>query len=132
MERVSRLIGNLRVAEQPLTPEQVVLSAWPRAVGKRLAANARAIKLIRNRLVIEVEDDVWQRNLFTVSRQILANLAKHVGPKVVDDLTFNVVPRRREPQRALTATPIFADDADAIQDPVLRRIYKATRYRETA
>ncbi len=72
MERVSRLIGNLRVAEQPLTPEQVVLSAWPRAVGKKLAANTRAIKLIRTRLVIEVEDEVWRRNLFTLSRQILA------------------------------------------------------------
>ena len=133
MEGVSRIIGKLRVPEAPLTPEQVVLSAWPRAVGKRLAAHARAAKLVRARLVVEVEDAVWQRNLFSLSRQILQNLSRHVGPNLVDDLEFRVMPRRREPQRALQATPLLQyDDADAIQDPTLRRLYKFARYRETA
>ena len=109
-----------------------MLSAWPRAVGKKLALNARATKLIRTRLVVEVEDAVWQRNLFTLSRQILAGLTKHVGPGVVDDLEFRVRPRRREPQRALHSTPLLIDDADDIHDPVLRRLYKAARRRETA
>ncbi len=132
MERVSRIIGQLRVPESPLTPEQVVLSAWPRAVGKRLAVHTRAAKLVRTRLVIEVEDAVWQRNLFTLSRQILANLTRHIGPGIVDDLEFRVLPRRREPQRALHAAPLLADDADAIEDPTLRRLYKSARRRETA
>jgi len=132
MERASRIIGKLNVAEPPLSPEQVVLSAWPRAVGKRLAQNARAIKLVRTRLVIEVEDQVWQRNLFTLSRHILANITKHVGPDVVNDLEFRVIPRRRGPQLAHSATPLLHDDADAIQDPGLRRIYKSARRRETA
>jgi len=132
MERASRIIGNLDVPERPLTPEQVVLSAWPSAVGKRLAQNTRAAKLVRARLVVEVEDAVWQRNLFTLSWQILANLAKHVGAGVVEDLEFRVVPRRREPQRAVASMPVFADDADGIVDPVLRQIYKSARRRETA
>jgi len=132
MERASRIIGNLPVAEAPITPEQVVLSAWPRAVGKRLAQNTRAVKLVRTRLVVEVEDQTWQRNLFTVSRHILSNLAKHVGPKIVDDLEFRVMPRRREPQRALHSAPLFSDEADGIQDPGLRRLYVAARRRETA
>ncbi|MDQ6679303.1 MAG: DUF721 domain-containing protein [Acidobacteriota bacterium] len=132
MERASRIIGKLNVPERPLTPEQVVLSAWPRAVGKRLAQNTRAAKLVRTRLVVEVEDAVWQRNLFTLSWQILANLVKHVGPGMVEDLEFRVVPRRREPQRAVASMPVFADDADGIADPVLRQIYKSARRRETA
>ncbi len=132
MERASRIIGNLPVAESPITPEQVVLSAWPRAVGKRLAQNARAVRLVRTRLVVEVEDQTWQRNLFTLSRHILSNLAKHVGPKIVDDLEFRVMPRRREPQRALHAMPLLQDESDGIQDPGLRRLYVAARRRETA
>ena len=133
MEGVSRIIGKLRVPEAPLTPEQVVLSAWPRAVGKRLATHARAAKLVRTRLVVEVEDAIWQRNLFSLSRQILQNLSRHVGPNLVDDLEFRVMPRRREPQRAFKAAPLLQyDDADAIQDPTLRRLYKFARYRETA
>jgi len=136
MQRASRIIGQLQVAESPITKEQVVLSAWPRAVGKRLAQNARAVKLVRSRLVVEVEDQVWQRNLFTLSRYILSNLAKHVGPNLVDDLEFRIMPRRRAPQRALHATPLLhpqtADEADAIQDPGLRRIYKSARLRESA
>lgn len=131
MEGVGRIIGSLRVPESPLSAEQVVLAAWPRAVGKRLAFHARALRLVRTRLVVEVEDALWQRNLFGLSRHILSNLAKHVGPGVVDDLEFKVYPRRREPQRAPASTPLL-DEADGIQDPGLRRIYKARRSRETA
>ncbi len=132
MERVSRIIGKVHGAEAPITPEQIVIGAWPRAVGKRLAQNTRAIKMVRTRLVVEVEDQVWQRNLFTVSRFILSNLAKHVGSGVVDDLEFRVVPRRREPRRALHSTPLLQDEADGILDPGLRRLYVAARRRETA
>ncbi len=135
MERVSRIIGNLAVPESPLSAEQVVLAAWPRAVGKRLAAHARALRMVGKRLVIEVEDNLWQRNLFGLSRHILSNLSKHVGPGVVDDLEFKVYPRRREAQRASVSTPLLdahLDDAEAIRDPGLRRIYKAARRRETA
>ncbi len=132
MERASRLMGKLDAAEAPLTHEQIVVGAWPRAVGKRLAQNTRAIRMVRTRLVVEVEDRVWQRNLFTVSRFILSNLAKHVGPGLVDDLEFRVMPRRREPQRALYSTPLLHDEADGIADPGLRRLYVAARRRETA
>ena len=42
--------------------------------------------------------------------------------------------RRREPQRAVQAAPgsLFADDADAIEDPVMRGIYKAARTKALA
>jgi hypothetical protein len=71
--------------------------------------------------------------LFALSYQILRNLAKGIGPGLVDQLEFKVVPRRREPARAATSTPTpLFDEADAIADPVLRDIYRASRKRQEA
>jgi len=111
-----------------ITPDEIAMAAWPVAVGKTIAAHARAVKLVRTRLVVEVEDLVWQRQLFALTGQILAALAKHLGRGSVEDLHVRVVPRRREPQRAAAADPGKAyDEADAIADPVLRGIYRASR-----
>jgi hypothetical protein len=132
MERASRIFGQMDVRERPLTTEQIVISAWARAVGKRIAQNSRAAKMVRTRLVVEVEDAVWQKNLFVLSRHILGNLERAVGPGLVDDVEFRIMPRRREPQRAPSAMPLFQDEADNIADPVLRDIYKAARRKEIA
>jgi hypothetical protein len=133
VESVSRIFGKLRVADQPISPEQLVLSAWKGAVGRKIAIHARASKLVRTRLVIEVEDHIWQRQLFVLSRQILANLEVKVGRGIVDDLEFRIVPRRMEPQRAAASMPgLFADEADQIADPIMRHIYKNARRKESA
>ena len=87
---------------------------------------------MRTRLVVEVEDHVWQRQLFALTRQILANLEKNLGAGMVDDLEFRVVPRRRGPQRAAEAVPASQDEAANIADPVLRSIYKAARKKALA
>ncbi|MCU1257438.1 MAG: hypothetical protein JWO80_323 [Bryobacterales bacterium] len=131
MEKASRIFGRMNVRERPITAEQIVLSAWARAVGKKIAQNTRPAKLVRTRLVVEVEDAVWQKNLFVLSRHIVGNLGRAVGPGLVDDVEFRIIPRRREPQRAAAAMPLFADEADRIADPVLRDIYKAARRKET-
>jgi hypothetical protein len=103
-------------------------------VGKRIAAHTRAAKLVRNTLVVEVEDDIWKKNLWGLRYQILRNLEKAVGPEIVHELELRVMPLRREPQRdtgeRLVLEPV--DDADAISDPGLRRMYKSARRRETA
>jgi hypothetical protein len=130
MESVSRIFGKLDAADRPISAEQLACSAWPAAVGKKIAVRTRAAKLVRTRLVIEVEDKIWQRNLFILSRQILGNLDKRLGPGVVDDLEFRIVPKRIAPQRAESS--LFTDEADRIADPIMRHIYKAARHKETA
>jgi predicted nucleic acid-binding Zn ribbon protein len=138
MQRASQIIG--RISSTPkrsshpspvLDPEQVACAAWERAVGAKLAKHTRAAKLVRGRLVVEVEDETWKRNLFSLSRHVMANLEKSIGAGIVTDIEFRVLPRRREPQRAqtleLSAPPVAADDADEIQDPVLRRLYRSSR-----
>jgi hypothetical protein len=137
MERASKLIRGLRLSPHVIgaviSAEELAIAAWPDAVGKKLAAHTRAARMVRSRLVVEVEDATWQRQLFTLSRHILANLERSLGHGLVEDVEFRVVPRRREPQRAQQATPaLFADDADRIADPVMRGIYKASRKKAQA
>ena len=112
---------------------ELACAAWPAAVGAKVAAHTRAARMVRTRLIVEVEDASWQRQLFSLSRQILSNLERHLGPGLVEDVEFRVAPRRREPSRALTATPtLFADEADAIRDTEMRCIYKASRNKAQA
>lgn len=128
MQRASQIIGRISKTPQPvLDPEQVACAAWPRAVGAKLAKHTRAAKLVRGRLVVEVEDDTWKRNLFSLGRHIMGNLERAIGPGIVTDIEFRVLPRRREPQRAQTLDLSPPDEADAIEDPVLRRLYKTSR-----
>jgi predicted nucleic acid-binding Zn ribbon protein len=133
VESVSRIFGKLRETESPISAEELVLAAWKSAVGKKIAEHTRPAKLVRTRLVVDVEDQIWQKQLFVLTRQILKNLVAKVGPGIVDDLYFRIVPRRQEPQRAKASVPgLFADEADRIADPGMRNVYKRARQKESA
>jgi predicted nucleic acid-binding Zn ribbon protein len=138
MERASQILGNMSAARrrskntEPLfDPEQMACAAWARAAGKKIAQHTRPAKLVRGRLVVEVEDAVWQSNLRSLSRHILSNLEKALGAGVVEDLEFRILPPRREPQRA-ASIGLSGDESDLIQDPGLRRVYRAARQKELA
>jgi len=134
MQRASKLIRGLRLPSDAMSAEEMACHAWPEAVGKKVAAHTRAARMVRTRLVVEVEDKIWQRQLFALTPFILMNLQKQLGSGVVDDLELRVVPRRREPQRAVQAfsSQPESDEADAIADPVLRGLYKASRKKALA
>jgi hypothetical protein len=130
MERASSLVRKL--SGGMITGEQLALAAWPDAVGRKIALHTHAAKLVRTRLVVEVEDAVWQRQLFSLSKHIVSNLSRALGPGLVDDIEFRIVPRRREPALARASVPTMVDDADSIADPVLRGIYKLSRKKAQA
>jgi len=133
MERASKLIRGLRLSGDVITPEQLCCAAWSEAVGRKIAAHTRPAKLVRTRLVVEVEDRIWQRQLFGLTPHILSNLDKTLGRGLVEDLEFRIVPRRREPMVARQAVPaLVADDANAIADPVMRGLYKLSRKKAQA
>ena len=87
-------------------------------------------------LIIAVDDEVWQTHLTTLSQQIKTRLTKTVGEGLVSSIEFRVTPRRRQPARATqavrTAEPAAVDEADKIEDPILSRIYRASRNKATA
>jgi len=133
MERASKLIRGMKLPLDTLSGEELACAVWPQAVGKKIAAHTRAAKLVRTRLVIEVEDDTWRKQLNALSRHMVWNLEQVLGKGMVEDLEFRVVPRRREPQRAAEPVPAsFADESAAIADPVMRSIYRAARKKALA
>ena len=81
MERASKLIRGLGLPGDVITPEELACAAWPEAVGKKIAGHTRAAKLVRTRLVVEVEDQTWQRQLFALTPHILRNLDANLGPR---------------------------------------------------
>ena len=78
MERASKLIRGLRLSGDVLSAGELACAAWPQAVGKRIAAHTRASRMVRTRLIVEVEDHIWQRQLFALTPYILSNLEKEL------------------------------------------------------
>ena len=133
MERASKLIRGMKLPLDTLSGEELACAVWPQAVGKKIAAHTHAARLVRTRLIIEVEDATWQRQLNSMSRHIVWNLEKTLGKGMVEDLEFRVVPRRREPALAQKSMPALStDESNAIADPVLRDIYRAARKKALA
>lgn len=132
MERASKLIRGLRLPGDAMGAEELARAAWGQAVGPKIAGHTRATRMVRTRLIVEVEDKLWQRQLFALTSHILRNLEKSLGPGVVEDLEFRILPRRREPQRAEQAARPVMDEAESIADPVLRGIYRASRKKALA
>ncbi len=133
MERASRLIGRLSPADGPIEPDELARTAWPMAVGKTIAARTRPARMVRTRLVVDVEDVIWMKQLCALSGQILFNLERHLGKGFIEELEFRVIPRRRDAQRAEVAQPhLVPDEADHIADPVMRNIYKVARKKALA
>ena len=128
MERASKLIRGLGLPPEVADSERIACAAWAGCVGRKIARHTRAVRMVRTRLVVEVEDPLWRRQLFGMSRQIVAVLEKNLGAGLVEDIEFRVAPAKREPRRAAASIPsAVSDDADAIGDPVLRVIYRASR-----
>src|SRR5579863_954209 len=134
MDQASRIIAQWTGVSDVISHERIACAAWSKAVGNKIAQRTRAVKLVRTTLVVEVEDELWRKNLWSLRHQILRNLEKAIGPEIVTDVELRIMPPRLGPQREvesrLALEPL--DDAAGIRDPGLRRIYKAARRREIA
>ncbi len=133
MERAGKALAKLKFSAA-ISPDQLAFAAWPAAVGKRIAGHACPMALVRGSLVVEAEDRIWQQQLFHLRFDILAKLTEVLGSGIVTDLEFRIAATapRRPPQSAQThGEALTADDADSIQDPVMRILYKQARARST-
>jgi hypothetical protein len=135
MDQASRIIARWTGVSDVIGHERIACAAWSKAVGKKIALRTRALKLVRTTLVVEVEDEMWRKNLWSLRYQILRNLEKAIGPEIVVAVELRVMPPRFGPQREVEPRLVLEvplDEAESIADPGLRRIYKAARRRETA
>jgi len=129
MERAGRLLAGMRLPGVSLTPDEVVRAAWPVAVGKRIALRAQAAVLAGSTLIVEVDDEIWRRQLTTLAGQIMGRLRKVVGRDLVHRIEFRQGLPRRPVQRAAT---LCGDEAEAIPDSGLRMAYRASRRKAQA
>ena len=138
MERAARLIKNKKVSREILSDEDIARAVWPAAVGKSIAAHTSRVKLVRTTLVVEVEDAIWQRQLHFLSRQIVGRVRQLTGSDTVQDVEFRIGVPRREPQKAdsnghrlFSSLDAADDEAEGIQDPVLKKVYRLSRRKAT-
>ena len=106
---------------------------------------------MRDRLVVEVEDAEWQKQLFHLRYPILQRAHEVLGGDLVRDLEFRIAIPKRGPQQAeslsgagparrgsLQAETLpggasaSADEADGIRDPVFRLLYQQARKKAPA
>jgi hypothetical protein len=133
MEKALRLISKLK---SRLVPEDELLAAaWKAAAGPKIEAHARFLNWIGNRLVIAVDDVVWQHQLTSLEKPLLDKLERLLGTRKVARIEYRVaiprmLPRGDDGAFALKA-PTVIEDAEAakIRDPYLRRIYLQSKRR---
>jgi hypothetical protein len=123
MERAGHLIGKLKLSGEIADPETRARAAWSVAAGKKIAEHTRATTLVRDTLIVEVEDYLWQRNLAGFEHFLIRNLATILGEPLVKKLDFRPMPARRRPQRAEVARPT----SETVNDPVLGLVYRQSK-----
>jgi predicted nucleic acid-binding Zn ribbon protein len=129
MERAGRLIPKLKLSREIADPEMRARAAWALAAGPKIARHTLAAALVRGKLIVEVEDYTWQRQLATLQHFLLRNLREVLGEAIVESLDFRPMPRnpeRRMPQFADTSRPA-GDIGERIEDPVLAWNYRQSK-----
>jgi hypothetical protein len=136
MDPALRLIS--RIKNSVVDDEAQARSAWKRTVGARIEAHARFRGLVRQRLVIEVDDKIWQSQLYSLEKQILNKLERVLGRPVVTQIEFQLAIPRLGPQVErggdfVLEAPMPKDkSAQGIQDPILRRNYLNSKRRASS
>lgn len=130
MDKALRLLGKLK--NNLVCDEELARAAWRAAVGDRIEAHARFRELVRDRIVVEVDDRVWQSQMMTLEKQILAKLERMLGKRIARQIEYRVAIPRPKAQsegdlefRLQSADP----EADRIGDHGLRRMYLRSKRR---
>jgi hypothetical protein len=135
MERAASLIKRDRRSGQILTEDDIVRGIWPAAVGSAIARHTVRLKVVRSTLVVEVEDATWQKQLFPLSGQVIHRVQKLLGKTSIEHVEFRIAVLKRPVQREegpASTDQAVRDEADAILDPVLKKVYRNSRKRATA
>lgn len=117
--------------------EEACKAAWKHAVGEGLRAHAVPLRFSQKTLVVGVADSTWQKQLQSLSGQLLLRLHSILGQPLITFLDFRVDPNavakvgghgqgkqidcRKDESKAISVELLTA--AAQIQDPDLRRAF---------
>ena len=122
--------------DSPEVAEAACMAAWKHAAGDGLRDHAVPLRLSRKTLVIAVADTTWQRQLQSLSGQLLFRLNSILGQPLVTFVDFRVDPKAvanargqqyaNRTSRVLDASTVSAELVTAaaeIKDKDLRRAF---------
>ena len=120
-------------------PEDIIRSAWEHLAGKQLAARTRPLRIYsspgRTRLLVEVPDRSWPRQLRAYEGLLLDRVNHLLGETLVTELEWRVnpelaapLPRPSLPRKppARETDPALEGAAESIADPELRELFLRT------
>ena len=103
---VARLLPKLLNATGA-NPEMIEIAtklAWSRAAGDGLRRHAIPFRLFRNTLVVSVADNIWQKQLQSMSAELVSRINRLLGREVVETIEFRIDPATVERVRAEVQT----------------------------
>jgi len=101
MMDLARLLPKLLNATgaNPEMAEIAAKLAWSRAAGDGLRRHAIPFRLYRKTLVVSVADAIWQRQMNSMSAELIARINKLLGREAVDAIEFRIDPAAVEQVR---------------------------------
>ena len=130
MDKALRLLGKLK--NDVVGNEELARAAWRAAVGDRIEAHARFRGLVRDRIVVEVDDRVWQSQMHTLEKQILEKLSRLLGKVIARQIEYRIAIPKLVPETVgVAGFRLESKDVEAgkIGDPGLRRMYLKSKRR---
>jgi hypothetical protein len=99
---VARLLPKLLNAAgtNPEMAEVAAKLAWTRAAGEGLRRHAIPFRLYRTTLVVSVADLIWQKQMQSMSAELIARINRLLGRDVVEVIEFRIDPVTVEQVRA--------------------------------
>ena len=64
------------------------LSMWSEVVGKRIAGVTHPVRIVDQKIFVEVETDSWRNELFYHKSDIMAKINEKLGSKVIKDIVL--------------------------------------------
>ena len=122
---VARLLPKLLNATgaNPEMAEIAAKLAWTRAAGDGLRRHAIPFRLFRKTLVVSVADAIWQRQMQSMSGELVSRINKLLGREVVEDIEFRVDPATVEQVR--TNSQPRQDQVGKVRGPIPEELISA-------
>jgi hypothetical protein len=99
---VARLLPKLLNATgaNPEMAEVATKIAWTRAAGDGLRRHAIPFRLFRKTLIVSVADIIWQRQMQSMSSELISRINRLLGRELVEDIEFRIDPATVEQVRS--------------------------------
>jgi len=103
---VARLLPKLLNATgaNPEMAEIAAKLAWSRAAGEGLRRHAIPFRLFQKTLVVSVADVIWQKQMQSMSAELISRINRLLGREIVDVIEFRIDPKTVEQVRADSET----------------------------